>query len=952
MEKAIESRTPESNAQTLFQDWKKDCIKKIRDIARKKIPKIEKRLTQIKEQIREIREDPSIPPEDKQCLTAELAAESAQLANLRYQKTRDNLNARRWVYRETITKPWMNENKDKKPRDPIKMLKVPGSNPPQYQRGSKEILDIARKHHVDLQNQNLPADEEEHKTQMTDILLSLPRQIPDDEKMKLSTEINQEEISSVIHAMLNGKSPGLDGVPHEFWKTLLDRYMTTVANDTAPKFDVLKTLKVLFNDIETFGLIPESTFAEGWMCPIFKKKDRTDIANYRPITVLNADYKILTRVLAVRLADAVPEIIHKDQAGFMRGRHIEDHTDLVNYMIHRCKLEGENGAVIFLDQEKAYDKILHPFLWESLEKFGFPDRFTNTVKTLYSTAYTTIIINGEKAEPFKVTRGVRQGDPMSCLLFNIAIESLANMLRKSELNGFKTKGDVDRLIVTLFADDTMVYLSENDSFEDLQKILRKWCTASGAKFNVDKTEILPVGSEEHRQKVWQTRKLNPDDTQIAHTIRIVRDGEHTRTLGAYVGNQINEMTVWTPVLDRIDEELEKWDNDSLTQEGRRLVVTMQVGGRTQYLARVQDMPSSAQKRIEKRISKFMWKDKQPMINIATLKAPKENGGLKLLDINARNEAIDLRRLQAFYKVGAERPRWAGVADDIIGKNAATKINITDSKSVVNTTLQDIPVVLNSKTVKLPTMLKRMLTTGKKYNVIFDPPNLSDNAKRELPFAYHIGRKEPCPDNDNEDDHIQNRTQKTNQNNLKEAVCLRICHRLVSTGDVIDFASTLSKRDHAARRNCKCDKCKQCRLNGCENPHKCMKKSKELIDNLPDKFKIQPPIQPQPENGGPHIEPDEYDLIYFSKNVTVKSLENATRIFGKRKATNKQPMIVVENHTSNNEPVEVYTDGSCTNNGDMDAQAGAGYWFGEGDARNGYLRTSVTPHILSLRLMNV
>jgi len=243
MEKAIESRTPESNAQTLFQDWKKDCIKKIRDIARKKIPKIEKRLTQIKEQVKEIREDPSIPPEDKQCLTAELAAESAQLANLRYEKTRDNLNARQWVYRETITKPWMNENKDKKPRDPIKMLKVPGSNPPQYQRGSKEILDIARKYHVDLQNQNLPADEEEHKTQMTDILLSLPRQIPDDEKMKLSTEINQEEISSAIHAMPNGKSPGLDGVPHEFWKTLLDRYMTTVANDMAPKFDVLKTLK-------------------------------------------------------------------------------------------------------------------------------------------------------------------------------------------------------------------------------------------------------------------------------------------------------------------------------------------------------------------------------------------------------------------------------------------------------------------------------------------------------------------------------------------------------------------------------------------------------------------------------------------------------------------------------------------------------------------------------------
>jgi len=567
MENAIEQRTTEVNPQTLFRDWKDDSIKKIRDMARKKIPQIEQRLTRIKEQVKEIREDPTIPIDDKQCLTAELATESARLAHLRYEKTRDNLDARRWVYRETITKPWMIENKDKKQRDPIKMLKVPGSNPPQYQRGSKEMLDIARKHHVDLQNHDLPADEETHINQITDILQSLPKKIPSNEKAKLATEISQDEILSAIHALPNGKSPGLDGVPHEFWKTLLDRYITETANpngrsdDTA--FNVAQALKILFNDIEKFGLTPESNFAEGWMCPIFKKKDRTDIANYRPITVLNADYKILTRVLAMRLADAVPEIIHKDQAGFMRGRHIEDHTDLANYMIHRCKLDDENGAIVFLDQEKAYDKILHPFIWESLKTFDFPDRFTNTVKTLYGTAYTTIIINGEKAEPFKVTRGVRQGDPMSCLLFNIAIESLANALRKSELKGFTTKGEAERLVVTLFADDTTVYLSENNSFEDLQAVLEEWCKASGAKFNVNKTEILPIGSKEHRQRVCQTRKLNPDDAQISPTIRIVRDGEHTRTLGAYVGNEINEITVWTPVLDRIDDELEKGTTTAL-----------------------------------------------------------------------------------------------------------------------------------------------------------------------------------------------------------------------------------------------------------------------------------------------------------------------------------------------------------------------------------------------------
>jgi len=133
-------------------------------------------------------------------------------------------------------------------------------------------------------------------------------------KAKLASEITQDEIMNAIYALPNGKSPGLDGVPHEFWKTLLDRYKSSAASAKA-KFDVTKTLRILTNDIEQNGLIPESNFSERWMCPIFKKGDCTNIANYRPITVLNADYKILTCVLAMRLADAVPNIIHKDQAG-------------------------------------------------------------------------------------------------------------------------------------------------------------------------------------------------------------------------------------------------------------------------------------------------------------------------------------------------------------------------------------------------------------------------------------------------------------------------------------------------------------------------------------------------------------------------------------------------------------------------------------------------------------
>lgn len=102
--------------------------------------------------------------------------------------------------------------------------------------------------------------------------------------------------------------------------------------------------------------------AEGWLCPLYKKGDKTDIDNYRPITVLNTDYKIMTKVLTTRLSHATPHNIHSDQAGFMSGQRIEDQTELAQIAIEWCRHTGTSRMIVCLDQEKAYDKILHTFL--------------------------------------------------------------------------------------------------------------------------------------------------------------------------------------------------------------------------------------------------------------------------------------------------------------------------------------------------------------------------------------------------------------------------------------------------------------------------------------------------------------------------------------------------------------------------------------------------------------
>ena len=100
-----------------------------------------------------------------------------------------------------------------------------------------------------------------------------------------------------------------------------------------------------------------SKFATGWMCPLYKKCDKRLIENYRPITLLNTDYKIYTKALSIKLAKAALNIIHKNQAGFIPRRSINNQVHLAKLMINYSEATEQNGLIVALDQEKAYNKI-------------------------------------------------------------------------------------------------------------------------------------------------------------------------------------------------------------------------------------------------------------------------------------------------------------------------------------------------------------------------------------------------------------------------------------------------------------------------------------------------------------------------------------------------------------------------------------------------------------------
>ena len=230
------------------------------------------------------------------------------------------------------------------------------------------------------------------------------------------------------------------------------------------------------------------------------------------------------------------------------------------------------------------------------------------------------------------------------MLFNLAIKPLACKLREDpNLVGLQILGIEEKIIVSMFANDTNLYLKNHDYMDHVQTLLNEWCHVLGAKFNIEKTEIILLGSETHQQRVIQTCKLNPQDqTLLNNHIKITRDGNAVRSLGAWIGNNTNMKTPWEPVLDSISKNLKTWGKSNPILIGWKLIAQAVISGHTQFLAKAQGMPKEIENALTKIARDFIWKGgTMSKIALENLHQPIEKGGLNLLDIKAWNEAIEI-----------------------------------------------------------------------------------------------------------------------------------------------------------------------------------------------------------------------------------------------------------------------------------------------------------------------
>ena len=323
----------------------------------------------------------------------------------------------------------------------------------------------------------------------------------DEEQKNCEGLLTERECLAALKTMEQGKTPASDGLPAEFYRV----FWTNISN---------LLINALNYAHETSQL---SITQRRGVIKLIPKKDAEPyfIKNWRPLTLLNCDYKIAAKAVANRLKKVLPDLISSDQTGFMKGRFIGENIRLIDYVIRFTKEKNIPGLLLFLDFEKAFDTIEWPFIIKSLQYFGFGPSVVNWVKCLYSNIESCFLNNGWTSNFFKIERGVRQGCPLSPYLFVLSVEVLAKAFkRNSNIRGIHV--NQEEIKISQYADDTTLILNGSQaSLSAALNTLDDFGEASGLKLNSKKTEAIWTGSNSGKTEIllpernfrWQTNKV-------------------------------------------------------------------------------------------------------------------------------------------------------------------------------------------------------------------------------------------------------------------------------------------------------------------------------------------------------------------------------------------------------------------------------------------------------------
>jgi len=451
------------------------------------------------------------------------------------------------------------------------------------------------------------------------LLRSVTAKLSDDAHAAMDEELSLTELTSALQQAAKGKTPGIDGLPYEFYRVFWDQLGPVLLR--------------VFQECLALGTLP-LTMRTGVFSLLYKKGDRRLLHNWRPISLLCTDTKLLSLALNRRLMTYIDQIISADQAGFMPGRVPGENILLVQSALRYHR----SGYVLLLDQQNAFDRVDRDFMMTALERFGCPPRWCAMVRLLYANTCAQVLVNGWLSNPFALTRGVRQGDPLSPVLYNLVDEVLASALRADNL--FKGLSSPDRgtrpFKVAQFADDKAVGLQDGSDADRLMHWLDLYRKATNGLINWSKTVgfVLCPGT---------------DPPMVLSTVRWIPSDLTARYLGVEVGLKPSAVQIWQGVVDKSLGTLRAWQGRALSLRGRVVVIRTLAASRLWYLASTVVCPPDILKRLTTALWTFLWRGRpHGKISRAACLLPTSYGGLGVIDVDTTIKALHLNWLRRLF----------------------------------------------------------------------------------------------------------------------------------------------------------------------------------------------------------------------------------------------------------------------------------------------------------------
>ena len=477
------------------------------------------------------------------------------------------------------------------------------------------------------------------------LLNLLDRKLTEEQRDSCEGLVTEAECYVALKSLSAGKTPGSDGLPKEFYVTF---------------WDLLKQDFVeMVNECDTMGIMPES-LRQALISLLYKKDDPELLKNWRPISLLNVDYKIFTKVLVQRIKPLMSVVVHPDQCCAVPGRSSEDNAfllrDICDYLDVR---ERAACAFISIDQEKAFDSVDWEFLDRVLLTMNFGPKFRSIVKCCYNNIQSAILSNGYPSEFFEVERGVRQGCPLSPLLFVLVAEVFGQAIRKSpEVQGLRLPGGKE-VKISQYADDNTCVVTNTYGIFKVIDIFNEYGRASGARLNTSKSKGLWLGR-------WRSRTDSPCGlTWVNTSLKIV---------GLHFGSDDAQIASWKDVSAKFSGVIKKWESRFLTLRGKATVLNSLAASTLWHVAKIYPPSREMMDSLQSQIWKFVWSRKPELVRRETCISDHQHGGLRIIDLQMKSKALLISRVFRFLDASKEVCSWQCLMRFYVGRSLGINDN--------------------------------------------------------------------------------------------------------------------------------------------------------------------------------------------------------------------------------------------------------------------------------------